>query len=148
MLRRLQTSISQVLGAQSARACNALTFDLNNYGIDLDPHIVQFTRRMALLRRMYSKHPRIRADVGELWDFYHKGSTPGTIDPAFELSGPLETAPPPGHQGRAKWKPSSKALGPVALVLFSASQVASALDRDFWLHRYGRDPLDVFNMPQ
>jgi hypothetical protein len=48
LLRKLQSGIAGVLGSQSAWACNALTFDLNNYGIDLDPHIQQFTRRVSL----------------------------------------------------------------------------------------------------
>ena len=76
-----------MLGSQSARACNALTFDLNNYGIDLDPHIQQFTRRVSLMRRMVSKHPHIRDTVFELWDIYQKGKTPGTLtlEPIFRM---------------------------------------------------------------
>ena len=56
-------------------------------------------------------------------------------------------APPPGHQGRAVWKPTKQALGPVALSLFSVSQSAAALDRNFRIHRHDCQPVDLFNMP-
>ena len=146
LLRKLQSGIAGMLGSQSARACNALTFDLNNYGIDLDPHIQQFTRRVSLMRRMVSKHPHIRDTIFELWDIYQKGKTPGTLTPGTNFSS-QPSAPPPGHQGRASWKPTRTAHGPIALILFSVNQAASALDRDFRLHRFGHDPLDVLNVP-
>ena len=147
LMRKLQTSITQVIGSHSARACNTLTFEVHNYANDLDPHVHQCVRRLSLLRRMWAKYPHIRPCLHDLWDIYHNGGVQGTIGPDQEISPDLLPAPPPGHSGRAVWKPTKQAHGPFSLVLFSVSQVAGALDRNLRLHRYNQDPLDLVHMP-
>jgi hypothetical protein len=93
-------------------------------------------RRLSLMRRMWNKFPECRHMVLDLWDIYHSGKTPGILGPSGLVGPDVFPAPPPGHQGRAVWKPTKQALGPVALSLFSVSQSAAALDRDFRIHRH------------
>ena len=146
LLRQLQSCIADILGNQSARACNTMVYELASFnGIDLDPHVQQITRRVCLFRRMWARHTWIREDIGRIWKHYHDRGFMGTCTTDYISRAP---APPPGHPGRAQWKPDLPLMGPISLMLYSVSQIDSNLDQDFRILRPNHLPLDILNMPK
>ena len=144
LLYQLQTAILEVFGTHSSRACQALAFELHHYLRDLDPHVQQFTRRVAMFRRMWNKHPMMQGRLKEIWAYYKEADVGGTIGSTQQQTGP---APPPARKGRAKWKPSKPMWGPIGLMLYSIHLVAGATDSQFRLHQHGLAPVDILNMP-
>ena len=142
-MRQMQSSIADVLGNKSARACNTMVFELTTFnGIDLVPHVHQLARRVNLYRRMWAKHPRVQADIGALWHYYKGKHFMGTYSTDTGTQ-----APPPGHPGRALWKPTIPMMGPMALLLFSIAQVNGTMDEHNCMNRPDHLPIDLFSTP-
>ena len=97
-----------------------------------------------MFRRMWHKHPDIRPRIDRIWQAYRRQKVNGT-QPVAQLDG--QVAPPPGHPGRAHWKISRTLVGPIALLLFSLSQVAATTDSGFNILQTGALPIDMLNMP-
>ena len=54
MIQKLQSAIVDALGFHSARACNAIAFELTAKNSDIDPHVQQLLRRTTMFRRMWA----------------------------------------------------------------------------------------------
>ena len=148
MIQKLQSAIVDALGFHSARACNAIAFELSAKNSDIDPHVQQLLRRTTMFRRMWAKHSSMREDIIKLQQHYLQHGFIGTSKfhsgPNATVSGP---APPPGHLGRAKWKSPYPLRGPVALMLYSVGQVDATMDADFRIHTHHQQPMELLSMP-
>ena len=144
MMRKLQTAICEVLGSHSARASLPMVFELSGYSKDLDPHVQQLTRRVGLFRRMWHKHPKMQGILMSILQIYKKEQRPGTVDSPHNIKQP---APPPGHPGRARWKPTGSLWGPIALLLHSMHQVNGTIDSYFNVQFEDGGNLDIINIP-
>ena len=58
-MQALRTAIADTVGPNSARRCLAMVFSYNNQKADLDPNIQQVVRKVALLRRITAKYPKL-----------------------------------------------------------------------------------------
>jgi hypothetical protein len=146
LMAQLQTAMVEALGAHSARRCNALVFEWHGLKTDLDPHVNQFVERANTCRRMWAKHPEARDTISrvheayvklEAWGSHRRDETPSVVPPA----------PPPGHPGRAKWKPKHPMMGPIGLLLFSIAQVGASACGDFNIISNHANPIGLFDAP-
>ena len=62
-------------------------------------------------------------------------------------SGETIPVPPPGSDGRKKWKPKYNPHGPIGLILMQTHEKARAIDVEVVLHNFGWPTLDILKCP-
>ena len=103
-------------------------------------------RRITLLRRMSTKHPKHLDTVMRVYGHYlsydYVGASAQNAD-----DDDLIPAPPLGQGGRPEWNSFFPGYGPIGLLLPQCHANGWAMAAIFSIHQAGEVPLETMEMP-
>ncbi len=99
---KLVTAVARNIGPYSHLSSNTIAF-LTASARNLDPIEEVLYRRIAMLRRMLAKHPKLMVLVDSIYEIYEGAGMYGT-NTCHDYLAALQPAPPPGGGSHEAWQ--------------------------------------------
>ena len=145
-LAKLDAAIAKVVGPYSHNSSVALATLLASPKKNLSSTHTVLWRSCSLLRRIITKHPKIKMKIGLIWDHYARLGKPG-IEQGQSPPCPSLLAPPPGHGSRAQWNNSVTDFGPIGLLASRIHCVGADVTKDFFVRMAPHIRFDILECP-